>query len=46
MRSLFGQLADDPRVVGELGELLELLDEDGLAAALTSDTTPDSAVAA
>jgi fructuronate reductase/mannitol 2-dehydrogenase len=46
LRSVFGRLADHPEVVSELAELVELLDEEGLEAALTSDSGLPSAVAA
>lgn len=36
VRSVFGTLADSPAVVAELRELVRLLDEDGLAAALAT----------
>jgi mannitol 2-dehydrogenase len=46
MRSVFGRLGDDPRVVEGVTELLRLLDEQGLPAALQAcldESLPEAA---
>ncbi len=43
MRSVFGTLGDSPALVAELRELVRLLDQDGVAAALASATSTSTA---